>query len=664
MPLRALFLISALVALTGLAFGVSDSRATSTEPPLGERPSLSGTAAGESPAIVDGRVNVQLEPGAPLGLVWLELAAAGVQVIDAQPRSGLYSLALPSGADEGAVMAELSRSGLFDDVGQTYKARAFETPNDTNYIYQWNMHNTEGGMYAEAAWDLATSRGEGVIVAVIDSGVAYEDHDGLLAETFPQHFVKAPDLANVEFVAPKDYANNDLHANDDNGHGTHVTGTIVQDTNNNYGVTGVAYNATIMPIKVLDYSGFGMDAHAVEAIHYAVDNGADVINMSLGFTGTGDPDGSGNVCTEIVGLNAALEYAYAHGVVVVAASGNDSVGTVSCPAAYPTVIATGSTDFAGNASWFSNGGDALDITAPGGDPNADLNGDGFSDGALQETYCYDWVTLFFLGAYDLFCNIFLSGTSMATPHVSGAAALLLGENASLTPDQVRSFLETTARDRGPAGWDAMYGWGALDAAAAVAALMGGAPSTSTPTALPATSTLTATPTSTLVPPTATNTPVPPTPTNTAVPPTATNTSIPPTPTNTPVPPTATSPSGPDLIVSALSNPPASVSRGARFTVSDTTHNQGNVRANSSSSTRYYLSLDQDRNAGDVLLSGSRSVGRLQPNTSSSGSVRVRVPVASPVGLYYLLACADDTFRVTETNESNNCRVSVTLVQVN
>src|SRR4029077_14247160 len=114
-------------------------------------------------------------------------------------------------------------------------------------------------------------------------------------------------------------------------------------------------------------------------------HGARVINMSLGFTGTGTPDVNGNYCTEVVGLKAALDYAQSNGVVVVAAAGNDgSPDTVNCPAAYPSVIAVGATRFDGNSPSYSNHGAPLDVSAPGGDPNVDQNGDGFSDGVLQE----------------------------------------------------------------------------------------------------------------------------------------------------------------------------------------------------------------------------------------------------------------------------------------
>jgi subtilisin family serine protease len=110
----------------------------------------------------------------------------------------------------------------------------------------------------------------------------------------------------------------------------------------------------------------------------------------------------------------------------------------------------------------------------------DLSGDGYVDGVLQETFCYDANTLLLLDLYGSFCNVFNAGTSMASPHVAGTTALLLGENPSLTPNEIRALLESTARDRGAAGWDPNYGWGALDAAGALASMLGVPRPTPTP----------------------------------------------------------------------------------------------------------------------------------------------------------------------------------------
>jgi subtilisin family serine protease len=463
----------------GLAGAVSSKADGGSAPPIVHgKPSIGPGAGGGANRLV-----VRFRDGVSPGDIQKLNQALSVKADHAHSRSGLHGIELPDGADIQAILDAYRKSGLVQAAGLDLVARAFDAPNDPNYPLQWDLHNTEGGMWAEGAWALDPNPGQGVTVAVIDTGVAYEQYNGT-GGLFGQRFKPAPDLAGVPIVAPHNFLNATSHADDDNGHGTHVTGTIAQATNNNYGVAGIANKASIMPLKILDYSGSGSAADLVEAIYYAVDNGAKVINMSLGFSGTGSPDASGQVCTEILGLGAALDYAFNHGVVVVAASGNDGGATVACPAAYPTVIAVGATRFDGQVTYYSNQGSELDVTAPGGDPNVDQNGDGQPDGVLQETYCADFITLLLTGDYSQFCDVLLEGTSMASPHVAATAALLLGESSALTPLQVRYYIETTARDRGVAGWDPAYGWGALDATAALTALNGGPPPDITPTPTP------------------------------------------------------------------------------------------------------------------------------------------------------------------------------------
>jgi serine protease len=489
----------------------SPSRAQE-EPTLREAGSVRPTLALESRP---GEVLVRFAPTAGLVDAARAVEGAGGAVAKANPRSGILRLRVPEGREQSAAAA-LRANPLVLEAGPNLVVRAYEVPNDVHYPNQWHLHDTVGGAHAESAWDIAPACGSGVTVAVIDTGLAYETHTDSYA-LWPQSFEPSPDVDPARVVAPWDFIAGDIHANDDNGHGTHVAGTIASKTNNGYGVAGVAHEASVMPLKVLDLSGSGADDDLVEAIYYAVSNGADVINMSLGFTGTGSPDSQGDVCTEVVGLNAALDYAYSQGVVVVAAAGNDG-GIVTCPAAYPTVIAVGGTRFDGTVAYYSNQGAALDVTAPGGDDTVDQNGDGFYDGVLQNTFCYDSFTTLLLNLYGEFCDVFYVGTSMATPHVSGLAALLLAESPALTPDEVRGLVEGSARDYGPAGWDPAYGWGLVDARAALQSLSGGASPTPSPTATAiatdtptATNTPAATTTSTTVPSataraTATNTP--------------------------------------------------------------------------------------------------------------------------------------------------------------
>ncbi|MGE0824069.1 MAG: S8 family serine peptidase [Candidatus Binatia bacterium] len=419
------------------------------------------------PEIIPNQIVVRFRAGVPQQAIDNLHAALGTRSLKVHRLSGLHRLSLPAGANVEKILAAYRNNPLVEEAGPNFVVRAFFVPNDTNYSYQWHMKNTTGGIWAEKAWDLSTTKGQGVTVAVIDTGVAFENF---------APFVRAPDLQHKTFVAPWNFLDNNAHPNDDNGHGSHVTGTIAQDTGYSppYGVAGVAYNSSIMPLKVLGYDGSGADDDLVEAIYYAANHGADVINMSLGFS-------DGVPCSDIVGLPAALDYAHdVKKVVIVAAAGNEASTTVSCPASYDKVIAVAATRYDGLIAPYSNRG-KVDIVAPGGDPNVDQNGDGYSDGVLQETFCYDSFTLWLyynwlgISFYDQFCDVWYSGTSMASPHVAGAAALLLGEDPSLEPPDVRDYLTSTARDRGAVGKDTVYGWGVLDVGAALAALNGGAP---------------------------------------------------------------------------------------------------------------------------------------------------------------------------------------------
>lgn len=348
------------------------------------------------------------------------------------------------GRDVNELLTELQADPTVEYAEPNYIAYAFAVPNDPYYkLYQWNFDNdTYGGVHAEAAWDITS--GNAKIVAVIDTGVAYENYNPL----GPANFAVAPDLANTSFVPGYDFVNNDTHPNDDQGHGTHVAGTIAGSTNDNSGVAGLAYGASIMPIKVLDSQGSGSYADVAEGIRFAADNGADVINLSLG----------GPVKASY--LEEAIQYAYNKGVTIVAAAGNDNGQPVSYPAAYNDyVIAVGATGYDETLAPYSNKGTALDIVAPGGDTTVDRNGDGYGDGILQQTLA---------GSPTSFGYYFYQGTSMAAPHVAAAAAMVLASGKAKTPIEVRELLQSTADDLGPAGLDTTYGHGLLNLAAALA----------------------------------------------------------------------------------------------------------------------------------------------------------------------------------------------------
>ncbi len=325
-----------------------------------------------------------------------------------------------------------------------YKVKAFT--NDEYYQYQWNFEQLD----MENTWTKST--GEDVIVAVLDTGVAYREgsESGV-----------APDLANTQFIQGYDFINNDNYADDDHSHGTHVAGTIAQSTNNNIGCAGIAYNAKIMPVKVLADNGSGSTSGIVDAVYWAVDHGADVINMSLGGGGSSQA------------MIEALEYADQHGVVVVCASGNDGEGTVSYPAAYDLTIAVGATRYDKALTGYSNYGTAQDICAPGGDVQVDQDNDGYGDGILQQTikgYDKETDTTDYTFGY-----FFYQGTSMACPHIAGIVALLKAAKPDATVQEIKDALFETAEDLGSAGWDNQYGNGLVNPSAAIDYILGDDP---------------------------------------------------------------------------------------------------------------------------------------------------------------------------------------------
>lgn len=416
----------------------------SVEPQVGE-----WNIAAEVPAAVEGELLVGFHRGTTdqqaRDVLRQQRLSTVERLYHQGPGPAVHRVTVPEAAID-AVTRALENHPLVRYAEPNYVASALWKPNDPYYSYQWHLNNAQyGGIHAEPAWE--TAKGSGAVVAVLDTGVAYENYQDSRGT-----YYQAPDLGATRFVAGYDFINGDAHANDDHSHGTHVAGTVAQSTNNTRGVAGVAFDASIMPVKVLDRDGNGSYSAIANGIKWAADHGADVINLSLG-------GGSGSQTME-----DALAYAYSKGVTIVAAAGNDGINGVSYPAAYDAyVIAVSATRYDEAIARYSNYGSSIDLAAPGGDTGVDQNGDGYVDGVLQNTFNPSTKNTGDFGYY------FFQGTSMASPHVAGVAALLVSQGLT-SPADVRQILQSTAEDKGAAGLDIYYGHGIVDAAKALAAV--------------------------------------------------------------------------------------------------------------------------------------------------------------------------------------------------
>ena len=395
---------------------------------------------------IEDEIIVKFKPGCPSAEIQRIHTDMGVKPIAVGQDKNVRLLRIPQGIAIDKMLSAYSKNPHVQYAEKNYIAHAHVSPNDTLYSEQWNFAQID----MESAWDIQTGISS-VIVAVLDSGVAYEDNQEFVdnpgrGRDYWATYQQAPDLAGTNFVAGYDFINDDEHPNDDNSHGTHVTGTIAQTTNNNLGVAGIAYNCSIMPVKVLDSNGSGSYLAIADGIIWATDNGADVINMSLGGPST------------LQVLEDAVSYAHSKGVTIVASTGNDA-GAVGYPAAYANVIAVGSIHSGGELASYSNFGDPIDLVAPGGD-GVDRDGDTYPDGILQNTFNPNTKNT------TDFNYWFFSGTSMAAPHVSGLAALIIS-NGINDPDLVRQAMQETAVDIGDESWDIFYGWGLIDPYAAL-----------------------------------------------------------------------------------------------------------------------------------------------------------------------------------------------------
>ena len=383
---------------------------------------------------------------------------------------GTRELEIKDGESVAETVAELRAQPGVADARPDYvvhKAASGFFPNDPGRgdagdwrKLQWNFAGPFG-IRAPEAW--ATMRalhkdgGRGVVVAVVDSGVAYRDKGD---------FKRAPDLYRGRFVKGWDFVEHDRYPLDEDSHGTHVSGTIAEHVNNKKAVTGLAYGVKIMPVRVLDSNGDGDGATFARAIRWAAKHGADVINMSVEF----DSDLRAADIPEVID---AMDYAHARGAVMVGSAGNDGAGKLSYPARYSSVIAVGASTSNGCRTSYTNFGSGLDVVAPGG--GSDDVPDG-SDWDFAHCHPGEGGRVIYQQTFSVhkpFSKFRLhgfEGTSESAPHVSAIAALVIASGrlgAHPVPEAVQNRIEDTARDIGAPGRDDHYGFGLADAAAAV-----------------------------------------------------------------------------------------------------------------------------------------------------------------------------------------------------
>jgi serine protease len=441
-------------------------------------------------------------------------AASGTGEIADRPSSADFDIVRIAEAEDPQAVAEVLRQRPEVQYAQVaHRVHALFVPNDPLYLsQQWNLPLIN----IEKAWDIQPQAGSSITVAVIDSGMAYQN--ATINATLPAFKDAAgrqyPALGKVvipysaatqlvsttgasRIVAPHDFVNETSTPLDFEGHGTHVSGTIGQLTNDNIGTAGVAFNVKLMPIKVLAsewdllFAGFtnisntgGSDDDVARGIRYAADNGAKVLNLSLGSSGPPNcaTNPNQNDCSPVI--EAAIRYAVGKGCFVVVAGGNEYEDTVPPYGKNPTsviaeiasripgAVSVAAVDRAKDHAYYSSSGSYIELAAPGGSER----GFGSSGFVRQQTFDFTFTDTFLLPPaqfvaprFDVFNYVGYIGTSMAAPHVAGVAAMLMQQGVT-DPAAIEDLLEKTAVDLGKAGRDDDFGFGLVDARAALRGL--------------------------------------------------------------------------------------------------------------------------------------------------------------------------------------------------
>lgn len=398
-------------------------------------------------------------------------------------------LQIDASRDPAKVAAELAARQDVAFAQPAFRLHPRGIPNDPLFARQWNLANIQ----MPEAWDLHRGTTGAVTVAVLDTGIAYANvtmdytasafgHDGVLHPALGPvvlPFARAPELGRRDrFIAPRDFIWNNERPLDLDGHGTHMAGTIGQVTNNHRGPAGIAPGVSLMPLKVLSgvwddafgSPGIGTDDTVAGGIRYAVEHGASVINMSIGRTGPASPV-----------IEEAMRYAVAQGAFIVVAAGNgheagDPVEVLAEIASrLDGAIAVGATDRARHRAYYSTVGPHVELAAPGGSLRADDPSGGTAGGIVQQTYDLNVVETYSLTSrafaaprFDVMAYLSFAGTSSAAAHVSGVAAMLVQRGLE-DPAAIEALLKRTAVDRGLPGRDDEFGFGELDARAALRA---------------------------------------------------------------------------------------------------------------------------------------------------------------------------------------------------
>jgi serine protease len=441
-----------------------------------------GRVEGEAPVpYARGKVIVKFREETTAAERAAAIEDAGATASVQPPYADFEVMSIAREADPEAVARMLAERSAVEYAQAAYRIEPYFRPNDPLFSNQWNL--TQLSM--EQVWDINEGASSSVIVAVLDTGVAFESaiyqftgvpwiddagvrYPALGRVSIP--FAAAPDLAGASrFPSPRDFIWNDVHPVDMDGHGTHVSGTIGQLTNNNTGAAGMAFNVRIMPVKcistewddIFDSPSVGTDDVVAQAIRYAADNGAKVINMSLGRS-----EGP-----EAPAIGSAIRYAVSKGTFVAVAAGNgyergnpiERLAEQAGPIDGAMVVAATGPDR--QRSYYSGVQSYVEIAAPGG--NSRL-GTGTTAGVIQQTFDSTFTDLYLLPParfaaprFDVFAYRAFQGTSMATPHVAGLAALLVSQGIT-KPEAVEAAIKRFASDLGAEGRDNEYGFGLIN----------------------------------------------------------------------------------------------------------------------------------------------------------------------------------------------------------